>query len=123
MFLFPQDPKQQTLFSFVESFVEDYAADKSKELFESGSSSETNTQVPSMVTKKMKDVKSESGSDARKRKPDCDAVETGSEITSAVEDSFDWFDGIADEDIIPADLQVNTSCSNGPGPSAKRYRW
>lgn len=111
--------------------MEDYAADKSKKLFENVSSTssnrnlnpETNTQAESMETKKTKDVKSVSESDARKRKPDCDAVETGSEFTSAVGDSFDWFDGMPDEDVIPADLQVNTSGSNGPGPSAKRYRW
>lgn len=134
---FSQDPKQQTLFSFVESFVEDYAADSSTKLFErvastsskSNKNSETNTNTGSLETKRLKDVESESGSDARKRKPRCDAaVEKGSEYASTMEDNFDWFDGITDDDLITDEFQENTvtqlqSTSSLPSePSAKRYR-
>ena len=129
--LFPQDPRQQTLFSFVESFVEDYADDKSSKLVESvastssnsNSKSEINAKAETLETTKFKDVKTVSGSDVRKRKPEFDALETGSEISSALEDNFDWCDGIEDEHFISGEFQKDiVNCNNGPGPSAKRYR-
>lgn len=119
---FFKDPKQQTLFSFVESFVEDYADKKTTTLFESvDPTSKTNE---NFETKNLKDVESESGSDTRKRtKPESDALEKESKFSRVLKDNFDWFDGIEDEDIIFDDLQEDfLSCNNEPGPSAKRYR-
>lgn len=132
-----QDPKQQTLFSFVESFVEDYAADNSSKLFEtvpstycdnnpSNPSLETDAKAVPMETKKSKDGHFASGSDSRKRtKPERGASETGSEFASVI-DNFDWFDGLADDDFITDGLQDDmTNCDDGQfnsEPSAKRYR-
>lgn len=133
--VFAQDPKQQTLFSFVESFVEDYAADNSSKLFETVPSTscdnnpslETDAKAVPMETKKSKDGHFASGSDSRKRtKPERGASETGSEFASAIDDNFDWFDGLADDDFITDGLQDDmTSCDDGQfnsEPSAKRYR-
>lgn len=94
---------------------------------------ETDAKAVTVETKKSKDSDSADGSDARKRtKPEGDALETGSEIFGAIDDTFDWFDGIADDDIIIDGLQGDiTSCNDGQSrsnssastePSAKRYR-
>ena len=108
--------------------MEDYAEEKSSKLFESVASTSSNSNSNSETNAKAetldsKDVKAGSGSDVRKRKPEFDALETGSEISSAFEDNFDWFDGIADERFIPGESRKDiVNCNNGPGPSAKRYR-
>ena len=94
---------------------------------------ETDTKAVTMETKKLKDSDCAGGSDARKRtKPEGDASETGSEIIGVIDDTFDWFDGIADDDIIIEGLQGDiTSCTDGQcrsnssgstEPSAKRSR-
>lgn len=138
---FFKDPKQQTLFSFVESFVEDYAVDNSTKLSETmpslfadgNLSFATDAKDVTMETKKWKDGDSAGGSDARKRtKPEGDALETRSEIIDAIDDTFDWFDAMTDDDIIIEGLQDDiTSCNDGQSrsnssastePSAKRYR-
>lgn len=121
--------------------MEDYADDKSTKLLDTVASTssdnipnlETDAKAFSMETKQSKDVNSTSGSDARKRtKPEGDTAETGSEFSGVIEDNFDWFDGLGDDDIICDDLQDDiTSCnnvqfqsssSNSTEPSAKRYR-
>ena len=111
--------------------MEDYAEDKSSKLVESvastssnsNSNSEVNAKAKTLESNKSKDVKTVSGSDVRKRKPEFNAVETGSEISSALEDNFDWCDGIEDEHCISGEFQKDiVNCNNGPGPSAKRYR-
>ena len=94
---------------------------------------ETDAKAVTMETKKSKDSDSAGGSDARKRtKPEGDALETGSEIIGAIDDDFDWFDGMADDDIVIDGLQGDiTSCNDEQSrsnssastePSAKRYR-
>jgi len=86
-----------------------------------------------METKKSKFSDSVGGGDARKRtKPEGDTSESGSEILGALDDNFDWFDGMADDDIIADCLEGDTtSCNNEQSrsnsssstePSAKRYR-
>lgn len=115
--------------------MEDYAADNSSKLFETVPSTSSNNS-PSLgtdaktvatETKKSKDGHLASASNARKRtKPEGDASETGSEFAVAIEDSFDWFDGLTDDDIIANGLTDDiTSCNDGQlnsEPSAKRYR-
>jgi len=138
---FFKDPKQQTLFSFVESFVEDYAVDHSTKLSEtvpsicadSNLNFKTDPKAVTMETKNAKDSDSAGGSDVRKRtKPEGDASETGSETVGAIDDNFDWFDGMADDDFIIDGLQGDiTTCNDEQSrsnssastePSAKRYR-
>lgn len=121
--------------------MEDYAADNSTKLSEtvpsissdSNLNLETDAKAVTMETKKSKDSNSAGGSDARKRtKPEGDVSETGSEVIGAIDDNFDWFDGMADDDIITDGLQGDiTSCNDGQSrsnssastePSAKRYR-
>ncbi|KAL9967490.1 hypothetical protein ACROYT_G025722 [Oculina patagonica] len=132
---FFKDPKQQTLFSFVESFVEDYATDNSSKSVETVPSTscnnnpslETDAKVVTMKTKKSKDGYFASGSDTRKRtKPKGEASETGSDFAGAIDDNFDWFDGLTDDDIITDGLQDDiTRCNDGQfnsEPSAKRSR-
>ena len=93
----------------------------------------TDAKDVTMETKKSKDGDSAGGNDARKRtKPEGDALETRSEIIDATDDTFDWFDGMTDDDIIIEGLQDDiTSCNDGQSrsnssastePSAKRYR-
>lgn len=121
--------------------MEDYAADNSTKLSEtvpsissdSNLNLETDAKAVTMETKKSKDSNSAGGSDARKRtKPEGDVSETGSEVIGAIDDNFDWFDGMADDDIITDGLQGDiTSYNDGHSrsnssastePSAKRYR-
>ena len=122
--------------------MEDYAVDNSTKLSETMPSicADSNLNLKTdakaavtMETKKSKDSDSAGGSDARKRtKPEGDASESGSEIISALDDNFDWFDGIADDDIIADGLEGDiTSCneeqsrsnsSASTEPSAKRSR-
>ena len=121
--------------------MEDYAVDNSTKSAETVPSSysdsnlntETDAKAVTMETKESKDSNSVGGRDARKRtKPEADASETGSDIIDAIDDNFDWFDGITDDDIIADGLQGDiTSCNDGQSrsnssastePSAKRYR-
>ena len=121
--------------------MEDYAVDNSiksgetvpSSYSDSNLNSETDAKAVAMETKESKDSNSAGGRDARKRtKPEGDASETGSEIIGAIDDNFDWFDGITDDDIIADGLQGDiTSCNDGQSrsnssastePSAKRYR-
>ena len=121
--------------------MEDYAVDNSTKLAEnvpslcadSNLNIETDAKAINMETKKSKDNDSAGGSDARKRmKPEGDASETGSEVIGAIDDNFDWFDGMADDDFIIDGLQGDiTSCNDEQSrsnssasaePSAKRYR-
>ena len=121
--------------------MEDYAVDNTTKLSEtvpslfadSNQNFETDAKAVTVETKKSKDSDSAGGSDARKRtKPEGDALETGSEIIGAIDDDFDWFDGMSDDDIIIDGLQGDiTSCNDEQSrsnssastePSAKRYR-
>lgn len=121
--------------------MEDYAADNSTKLSEtvpsissdSNLNLETDAKAVTMETKKSKDSNSAGGSDARKRtKPEGDVSETGSEVIGAIDDNFDWFDGMADDDIITDGLQGDIASYNdghsrsnssaSTEPSAKRYR-
>ncbi|XP_067021741.1 SWI/SNF-related matrix-associated actin-dependent regulator of chromatin subfamily A-like protein 1 isoform X1 [Acropora muricata] len=125
---FFKDPKQQTLFSCVESFVEDYSIDNSKDLFGDPSSS-SNTDSNSIYkyeakysdpAKKVEGEKSSGGSEARKRKPQFDAAETGSDVVSESTDNFDWLEDLGNDDFIPDDF-LETDFKD-LRPSAKRYR-
>lgn len=121
--------------------MEDYAVDHSTKLSEtvpsicadSNLNFKTDPKAVTMETKNSKDSDSAGGSDVRKRtKPEGDASETGSETVGAIDDNFDWFDGMADDDFIIDGLQGHiTSCNDEQSrsnssastePSAKRHR-
>lgn len=108
--------------------MEDYSIDNSKDLFGDPSSS-SNTDSNSIYkyeakysdpAKKVEGEKSSGGSDARKRKPQFDAAETGSDVVSESTDNFDWLEDLGNDDFIPDDfLETNFKELR---PSAKRYR-
>lgn len=96
---FFKDPRQQTLFSFVESFVEDYAAVSPSSEAETTTSLNNNsdfeihTESVAVETRQPKD----GGSDARKRtKPKESVSKTGSKFADLLADKFDWFDDFGD---------------------------
>lgn len=121
--------------------MEDYVVDNSTKLTEpvpslysdSNLNLETDAKALTMETKKSKNSDYAAGGDVRKRtKPEGDTLEAGSEIIDATDDNLDWFDDIADDDIITDGLLGDiTSCNDGQSrsdssaltePSAKRYR-
>lgn len=124
---FFKDPKQQTLFSCVESFVEDCAAEDSRKLFDSATSSSSSAsnsktnckaKILEPAKKLVGDRSDGNGCDARKRKPQFDAPETKRA------DNFNWFDDMSNDDFVPDEFlefdQINNN--NESGPSVKRYR-
>lgn len=132
---FFKDPRQQTLFSFVESFVEDYATvspsnkAKTSTSLNNNSDFEMHTESLAMETRQPKDGES----DARKgTKNERSASKTGSKLTDSVDDNFDWFDDIGDEEevsdtalydtIRSQEAQCESKCTAVTEPSAKRQR-
>ena len=110
----------------MESFVEDYATETKVSIsLNNNSDCGTDTKSASVETKQPEDVNSASGSDARKRtKPEGSASKTGSGFASAIDDNFDWFDGIVDfdDDMISDGAQDDIISSASTEPSAKRHR-
>lgn len=121
--------------------MEDYAVDNSTKSTEpvpslysdSNLNLETDAKALTIEPKKSKNSDSAGGSEARKRtKPEGHTLEAGSEIIDAIDDNLDWFDDIADDDIITDGLLGDvTNCNDGQSrsdssaltePSAKRYR-
>lgn len=108
--------------------MEDYSIDNSEDLFGDATSS-SNTDSNSIYkykakysdpAKNVEGEKSSGGSDARKRKPQFDATETGNDVVSESKDNFDWLEDLGNDDFIPDDfLETNFEELR---PSAKRYR-
>ena len=94
---------------------EDDVSATSHELFDTGASSSFNSSrdVSSGAgcfypeTKPEEPKKSRSKRDSRKRTnpEDDNSPSTGNSVTFALEGKFDWFDTMADEDLIGCDLQ------------------
>ena len=110
--------------------MEDYSIDNSKDLFGDATSS-SNIDSNSVnkyeakysePAKKLEAEKSSGGSDARKRKPQFDAAETGSDVVSESTDNFDWLEDLGNEDFIPDDFLETNFSNEELRRSAKRYR-
>lgn len=68
------------------------------------------------------DVKFVSTSETRKRtSSESNSLEEGN-LSRAVKDNFDWFDGMDNDDDDELYVQEGLNCHIEPGPCAKRYR-
>ena len=109
--------------------MEDCTGDQSTSLFETvaeqGSPHSNNNNNSDFKTETLKDVKFVNTSETRKRtNPESNSLEEGN-LSRAMKDNFDWFDGMDnDGDVFSDDLydQEGLSCHIEPGPCANRYR-
>lgn len=73
-------------------------------------------------TETLRDVKLVNTSGTRKRtNPESNSLEEGN-LSRAVEDNFDWFDGMDNDDDDDLYAQEGLNCHIEPEPCAKRYR-
>ena len=85
-------------------------------------SSHSNNNNSEFKTETLKDVKFVNTSETRKRtNPESNSLDEGN-LSRAVKDNFDWFDGMDNDDDDDLYDQEGLNCHIEPEPCAKRYR-
>lgn len=105
--------------------MEDCSGDQSTSLFETVAeqgSPHSNNNNSEFKIETSKDVKFVNTSETRERtNPESNSLEEGN-LSRAVKDNFDWFDGMDNDNDDDLYAQEDLNWHIEPGPCAKRYR-